>query len=274
MGLRTDLMLFLPKWLLRFLLIFLAWQVVMFVWLRPREYAEPEKEALRKVCMQAVERTVDALHLHKQESFTLGVTHVIKDPSGMVTALLKTNLAAVAGFQIEEKSVIRKFLEDVTDSVLEATSLEEVVFAAGKVDLDVIVCGRIEEIHEEDGIGHAVLNYHLYDVDSSRWILKERIEADSREPQAAWIHRNWKRLLALLLIALIPWLSFPLSEKVAERNSNAASAALLAGFVAIDLLLLWWAGLFGATVAVPIVGIVLVLGYNLWACDFIAKKVE
>jgi hypothetical protein len=44
--------------------------------------------------------------------------------------------------------------------------------------------------------------------------------------------------------------------------------------VVVDLLLLLWAGVFGAKIVFPIIGVVGVVGYNLWACDFMAKKVE
>ena len=275
MGVLNPLKSFLPvKWVTGLLLAFLAWQGIVFTQLRPRDYTEAEKIAIRRVCEKARVLSVVALDPTDLSPVALGVAHLLNDPSNYFTDSLKGKLAGVANFTLQQGSVAQRFLADVMEAVQEATSFEELAFAANNVELQSMVCGRVEEVNETDGIGYAVLGYHIYDIAAGEWILHERIEADSRVEKGAWLKRHWKVLAALLLIGLIPWLSFQLLEKVVERNSNAASAALIAGLVAVDLLLLWWAGLFGAKVAVPVVGVVLAVGYNLWACDFMAKKVE
>jgi hypothetical protein len=273
MGLMKPIKSFLPiKWVAGGVLIFLAWQGVVFTQLRPREYTDREKLAIERVCEEARAQTDAAL---KGKGLPIiGLTHLIDDPSNYFTTTLATNLSSSSIYQLQEGSVAQQFFAQIMEALERATSIEEIVFAANNVELDLLASGRVMDVREEDKVGYATLNYLIYDVGEAKWMLNEVISADSRMDPGGWLLKRWKLLVALLLIGLTPWLCFKVVEKVVEKNSNAASAGLVAGFMLLDILLLWWAGFFGSSMAVPIVVVLVALVYNLWACDFMAKKME
>jgi hypothetical protein len=86
------------------------------------------------------------------------------------------------------------------------------------------------------------------------------------------------KILAWLGVVLfLPWVSFVLIGKIAKMESNAAGAALVAGYTIAETILLLW--LFnwqvpGATAwTFLVVGGLFAAAYNLFACDWIAEKV-
>ena len=87
------------------------------------------------------------------------------------------------------------------------------------------------------------------------------------------------RILSWTLVMLVvPWATFFAVGWVGKLESNAAGAALVVGYTAIEAVLLAW--LFrwqiqGATGIVFFAAATLLAGaYNLFACDWIAEKVE
>lgn len=81
-----------------------------------------------------------------------------------------------------------------------------------------------------------------------------------------------------LVVVLAPWATFFLIGRVGKLESNAAGAALVLGYTAVEAVLL--AGLFkwsisGTTAIVFFIAATLLAGaYNLFACDWIAEKLE
>jgi hypothetical protein len=87
------------------------------------------------------------------------------------------------------------------------------------------------------------------------------------------------RLLGwLMLVLIVPWAGFALIGWVAKFQTNAAGAALVLLFAAIEAVLLAWMfgwSVHGATEWVLYAAAILFAGvYNLFACDFIAEKIE
>ena len=82
----------------------------------------------------------------------------------------------------------------------------------------------------------------------------------------------------LLIVLLVPWATFFLTTWVAKRESNAAGAALVAGYTVLEALLL--AKLFEWNVRTPTAWTFLVVGalfagvYNLLVCDWLAEKLQ
>ena len=80
----------------------------------------------------------------------------------------------------------------------------------------------------------------------------------------------------LLIVLLAPWATFFVTTWVAKRDSNAAGAALVAGYTIVEAALLAW--LFnwnspGATAwTFLIVGALFAAVYNLLVCDWLAEK--
>ena len=80
------------------------------------------------------------------------------------------------------------------------------------------------------------------------------------------------------LVIAVPWATFFVIAAVARLRSNLAGAMLVGLYTLIEAVLLAW--LFGWAVrgAMPVVffgaGVLIAAAYNLFACDWIAEKVE
>ena len=82
----------------------------------------------------------------------------------------------------------------------------------------------------------------------------------------------------LLVVIVVPWATFFVIGRVGRLDSNAAGAALVFGYTALEGVLLAWLfkwSLPGTTAVVFFMAACLLAGaYNLFACDWIAEKVE
>ena len=79
------------------------------------------------------------------------------------------------------------------------------------------------------------------------------------------------------VVLAVPWATFFLIGRVGKLESNAAGAALILAYTALEAILLAWLfgwSLRGATAVTFFAAAALVAGvYNLFACDWIAEKV-
>lgn len=82
----------------------------------------------------------------------------------------------------------------------------------------------------------------------------------------------------LLVVGVLPWVTFYFIGWVGSLGHNIAGAILVLGYTAIESVLLAWLfnwSIHGATAIVFFSGATLLAGaYNLFACDWIAEKVE
>jgi len=82
----------------------------------------------------------------------------------------------------------------------------------------------------------------------------------------------------LMLVLIVPWAGFALVGWVAKFNTNAAGAVLVVVFTAAESTVLAWMfgwSISGATEWVLYTAAILFAGvYNLFACDWIAEKME
>jgi FtsH-binding integral membrane protein len=80
------------------------------------------------------------------------------------------------------------------------------------------------------------------------------------------------------IVLLIPWIGFWLIGWIARRDSNAAGAALVIVLAGIEATVLAWLfnwSIHGSTEWILFAAAVAVAGvYNLFACDWIAEKIE
>ena len=79
------------------------------------------------------------------------------------------------------------------------------------------------------------------------------------------------------IVLLIPWATFFIVSKVARLESNAAGAALIAGYTILETVLLAWLFQWHMPNATAwtflLVGGLFAGVYNLFTCDWIAEKV-
>ena len=96
------------------------------------------------------------------------------------------------------------------------------------------------------------------------------------EGRRAFFDSSGKIVGWTLIVALLPWVLFPLVTRVARRESNEAAGLLVAGITLVELVALWWMFGWGVgnaiAVAFFVVAALLAGVYNLLACDWIADK--
>jgi hypothetical protein len=218
--------------------IFLAWQALVFISPEPRDYSELELAAVHEICADV------STELRSDARRRAGLVHFLNDPDDSITALFKQRLAETPGLQIDDSSVVQRFLQDIARSIKDASSLDEVINAGRRVELDLIVGGRVIEIVEKNDLGEALIEVYAYDLNEGGWIMKREFAAQAR-PSAAQkfskaasrIHPLWRLLIWLLVVGLLPWLTAPLIHKTVESKSNIASAALLGFYILVGTLL-------------------------------------
>ena len=91
--------------------------------------------------------------------------------------------------------------------------------------------------------------------------------------------RGSGRILSwILVVGVVPWVTFFVVGWVNRLESNGAAAAMIVAYTAIEAVLLAWLfnwAIHGPTAVAFFVAATLLAGaYNLFACDWIAEKVE
>ena len=273
------------KILLPVALLFLGWQLVVFVRPRPEPWSQTQQRAITDMNNQAVVAVKKALAEEQLEALPLrtGVVHLLDDPDGLATDALLASLRADDTFRVDDKSVPRRFVHDISEAVKNASSLGEVVNAGRKVSLDLVICGSITEVGTINDLGFATASLHAFLPGNESALFSTTVRGDDHEDTAvddtadAPLSPLWL-CCGFLGVLLLPWLTAPLVYRAARQRANSVSALLLAGYLASGLAALAFAGLFrlagdwlpgivAATVAA-------LAGYNFWACERIAAREE
>jgi len=98
--------------------------------------------------------------------------------------------------------------------------------------------------------------------------------------QLEMIWRTIKYVLVWIGVVLaLPWATFFVTTWVVSKDSNAAAALMLLGYVLVDVLAAWWLmggmrGLNGLTWMVLLLGFLCAGVYNLKVCEFQAERLE
>jgi len=272
------------KVLFALILVFVLWQGWVFIRPRPRTYAAAEVEAIREVCRQLADDLSAALKKNRNVSEAgklprIGIAHLLQDPSDQATVVLRETLKAGAEWTVEESSVIQKFLSDVTEAVANATTLDEVLHAGRRVELDVIVGGKVDNVIQRDeDSASAAITFLVYDLRQSNELIKKSVSAQWESGVVARgrrgfinMHPALKVLIWLAIVGLLPWVTSPATHHALERKSNLAGFVLLTAYTAVDLLCgLVLAGfhIAGAANSLWLIGaFLLCAGYNFWTCE-------
>jgi hypothetical protein len=235
----------LNRYILGALALVIAWQGYVFLRRDPVVWTHSERDA----AVAAAERLAAELEARVPRRARIGVVHFVGDPHDLVTETVKAELARRDGWSVEEGSVIRKFLGDVSRTMLDATSVEELVNAGRRVELDVLVGGRVGEFRynaaDADGGGERCgvsLDVRVYELRAGRTLFNESVAAEVAV-QAAGAPRPFRLrhlLIWLLIAALLPWLTAFATHSALERRSNVISAVLVTGYALTDVLLYHW----------------------------------
>ena len=268
-----------PRMLMLLVGGFLLWQVWVFTRPSPRVLNAAETNAAEAACRNLI--TLVDPHLDGPTRF--GVAHLVNDPRGAVSSLLRDSLTKQGDWRVEEGSIIGKFLSDVSKAVVEATTLEEIVNAGQSVGLDVVVTGKVESVELAGEGATADINFQVYDMRAGKWLHRGPLRGAwqpgvlEKSLDSAVGTNPFVRLLVWVgLVALLPWLTAFAIHATLEKKSNLSSFVLLTIYTAVDLVLgfliagLSLSGTAGGIVL--IVGFVACTSYNYWACERIAAK--
>ena len=82
----------------------------------------------------------------------------------------------------------------------------------------------------------------------------------------------------MMIVLLVPWATFFIISKVASLGSNLAGGLLVLGYTVVEFVVLLWMFSWkvngtGAWTA-AVVGLLFAAVYNVFACDWIAEKME
>jgi hypothetical protein len=272
------------KWLLIVLALFLVWQAAVFLAPAPREYSAAERAALDETCRRAAEEIARGWTGPATGTVVrVGVAHLVGDPEEVITPLLKARLAERPGFEVRDGSVLRNFLEDVSRAVAEATSMEEIAFAGRRVDLDLVVAGRVVDAVETPEGARASLAIYARDARNGRWLMRETVGAEWTSGQARE-RESARRATALRLVLwaafalALPWATPFATRRAVRARSNRGSALLLGAYLAVDALAGLWAihwTLNGPGQALAaLAALLLAAAYNTLVCERIARELQ
>jgi hypothetical protein len=180
----------------------------------------------------------------------------------------------------DQTPVVQRFVQDVGSAAWNSTSLEELATSGRRVKLEGLVTGRV--LLPEDGTPPS-LQLRVFDLrpgGTMRELSFPGRELSAKEVRAVAsggsdFSFGWF-VLAVLVILALPWLTPFCTEWAVGRKSNGASALLLMGYVAADVLVLGLVPGLGARLSggliLPALAAALCAGYSHWACETVAAR--
>ena len=272
------------KWVLirpiiALVVIFILWQVWVFMHARPRVYSVAEIGAVN----QATEQVRDLLAQQLQGPVRFGVAHFVNDDSDRVTESIRHALASRDGWTVEQGSILKKFLEDITKAAANATTVEEIIKAGQRVEIDVFVMGQILSIDETNGVGRATVQVYAYDVRPGAWVLQKAVTSEWKPNlvnqtmgKVSSLRPRSKFVLWILFVLLLPWVTYPLTHWALEKKTNVASFVVISLYTVLDLtlavLLTGFRIVGGESWLMFLSAFVLSAGYSFWTCERIARR--
>jgi len=273
--------LWVPARMFLFLLVlFIVWQVWVFSRPRPRDFTVAERAALESA-MESAMGPVSARIAGRPSRFA--VAHFVNDANGEATRAMQMLVERDRAWTLVQGSVIQEFLSGIGTAVIQATSLDEVVHAARRVEIDVVVTGRVVEVREKEGGAVASVQVHVFDARETETLSSGVYERDwqpgvmDRASEAVRRLPAVARLVIWLAVVLIlPWGSARITHRTVAMKRNGASFALLLGYATLGTALaLVFMGfeVRGAVGAVKVLAaLVLSAAYSFWACERIAAR--
>ena len=266
-----------PFWLLVFAVVaFLGVQA--WLWLKPsRVPLSPDQAvAVRQAVSEAVDRfAADGGVLPARAA----VVPLRGDPTDEATEFLRAELAERDGWTLLAGSPVKTFLKQVGHTMVDATGADEYLRPGARVGIDVVFHGRVLDVSTTNGISRTSLALAAYDTRRGTTVFSEtfvseypKVRTAAGRAAIAVSHRGRVFLFSLFALVL-PFAAAPLVFVVAERKSNLASATLMGGLAAIDLLLIafFFYGLSGHAFALCL-SLAVCFVYNLFVCEMLARR--
>jgi hypothetical protein len=254
---------------------FVGWQAVIFFRARPPAYTEAEQQAVDAACQNFASQLAGKL---TNATTRVGIAHLFSDARDGATLALRAAVGRLSGCRIEEQSIIQKFLADISRAIAEATSLDEIFTAGRKVELDVVIAGRVVAVTAApEGGASATLALYAYDVRQGGWLVKDSFTARWQPGVMDRIRALplWLRLgLWALLAGLLPWLTAFATRWALEQKQNCASVIIIAAYTMADIALAFVLGIIrlGHGWLAPALVVLLAAVWNWRACERLAKR--
>jgi len=277
-----------PLWMIwastRFILVlivlFVAWQIWVFSRPIPRDYTENEKTAIKSVLLEALKPLKSSIG--NQET-RFGVAHFLHDSNDEATKTVKQLISQEKKWIVIETSLIQQFLIDISQTILNATSFDEVINAGKRVNIDVIVAGDVIRVDSTKEETTASIKFCAYDVRRGKWLAAGTYEKKLMPSLLKRISikiRSTSGILRLIIwiafAAFLPWVTSSATYKTIEYKSNLASFTMLSIYVLLDMALamaFWEFKVEGLWGAIKLLITLAICGfYNYWACEKIAQK--
>ena len=261
-----------------FLFLFLAIQLWFWLAPRPTPYTANEAEAVRAAVVETIEKAEKA---GVARPATVAVVHLVSDPTDEATAILRGELAAREGWTVVSGSPAVAFLKGLAKSLYEATSVDEYLLPGRRVGIDVLFYGTVRGVATIDGMSRAVVSLTVYDTRTGKEVLSEEVAATYPRVHTAVGRavvaksRSTRAWIFGIVVALLPWVTVPLTKRLLERRENGASAIALSGLVVCDILLglFLFYGVSGHMLAAALVTLGC-LAYNVLCLEILSRKVS
>ena len=267
------------KYLWVVLVLVIAWQGYVFLRRDPVVWSEVERQA----AVAAADNFVDALEEHVPRKARFGVIHFVNDPHDLVTDTVKEQIAERDGWSVEKGSVIQKFLKDISRTMLDATSFEELIKAGKRVELDILAGGKVGDFVQvaasPDGKARCqmIIESRVYELRAGKTLFDIPVagEVVIADVKVARGFSFWWLLAWLLVVMALPWITSFATHKALEEKSNFISSVLVTAYLVVDILLYTWlVAFFVSGIKGVLLWLVLIGGcgvYNWFACERIAE---
>jgi len=273
--------LWIPARIFLFLLVlFVVWQVWVFSRPQPRAYSADERAALEAVLREALGPVRAGIG---GEPSRFGVAHFLNDPNEEATRMMRALIGRERAWTVVEGSLIQAFLSGIGATVLQATSLDEVMHAARRVEIDVVVTGKVVRVATTPSGAVAAVQVHVYDARSAETLVASLHE---KEWTPGAVERGARALRAmhplarlgiwLAVVLALPWVTAGATHRTVSMKRNWASFALLLGYVILGMTLalalshFQISGVRGSLALLA--ALVFCGGYSFWACERIAAR--
>jgi hypothetical protein len=208
---------------------------------------EPKRlDSLRRaVADSACAEAVDKLP-HDKSVYRIAVLPFERDYTSYISDTLRSRLAATGRYNVSDKGFWERLMKTLNRDPWEVVGADAALHAGRRMGLDAVVFGVVPEQAEDAGKAGIVMNVTMLRVSTGERIADFTIEqginkslaspryVESQVHNSALLGRV--TLWATLCLALPVILSF-LVQRVTRLESNAFNALMLAGFVAVDVVL-------------------------------------
>ncbi len=270
---------------------FIVWQFFLFLTPAPRPLNSLEVSVVKKFSNGLVDEIISNDIIHTLDKpIEIGILHLLNDESDEITENLTAAFNENTNFVVSTESVPYKFVKELGKNLVKSTSIEEIVSAGNKVNIDLLVGGKVESCIGVEGVANLDLYIYVFSPKLGKMIKYERIvetfDVEKDNLLESGVKSNKKHeflkgfllmIVAVFIVLVLPWVTEPLIWKVVDKKSNGVSFMLLLGYIAIDLVVIVAMGGIqfvssGWLAAVLAVYIFLLGGYNYRVVEKIAGK--